>query len=195
MNNGAIVGRRRSPTLARNSSSARSPARTPVRMSARSRSIQSLRRRGTGPRRGSQQMAILESVRMPSGQCLGQFGRPTIGIGLAATEESEYRGRCTRLHVDRAPLNVAALWDFGYRAKTARRASTVTALTGTPAADRHCGDERGDRVKVLAVGLDGVRRGLPACRDRRRRRGELSRLRPCFDAVSLLGAGGGCRMG
>ena len=60
--------------------------------------------------------------------------------------------------------------------------------------DRHtgqiatAGDERGDRVKVLAVGLDGVRRGLPRAAIGEKG-GEPLRSRR-FDAVSLLGAVG-----
>jgi hypothetical protein len=47
------------------------------------------------------------------------------------------------------------------------------------------GDERGDRVEVLAVGLDGVRRGL-AGTSVGEKRGEPLRSRT-VDTISLLG--------
>jgi hypothetical protein len=68
--------RRRSPTLARSSSSARSPASSAVRIRARSRCIQSLRRRGCGSARRapSTQQGGHRIGRQCFGQCLGQFG-------------------------------------------------------------------------------------------------------------------------
>jgi hypothetical protein len=53
---------------------------------------------------------------------------------------------------------------------------------------RAAGDEGGDRVEVLAVGLDGVRRGFPGAAVGQER-GEPLRARP-FDTVGLLGAVG-----
>jgi hypothetical protein len=52
-------------------------------MSARSRSIQSLRRRGCGSERSAASRAVTESVGCALGSVLARLGRPTSGIGLA----------------------------------------------------------------------------------------------------------------
>jgi hypothetical protein len=99
MDDAASSVRRRSPMLARNSSSARSPASSAVRMRARSRSIQSLRRRSgyvlRVPRR-----AATESVGNAFGSLFAGLGRPTNGIGLATMSSAVYRKVHSTFHVD-----------------------------------------------------------------------------------------------
>ena len=83
MDDGTVVGASKVATLARNSSSARSPARSPVRIRARSRSIHSLRRRGSGSELNAARRAATESPGSAFGSVLASFGRPTDCIGLA----------------------------------------------------------------------------------------------------------------
>lgn len=63
-------------------------------MSARSRSIQSLRRRGTESEWRVARRAVTESVGTAFGSIFANFGRPTNGIGLPGISSEVYR-RCT----------------------------------------------------------------------------------------------------
>ena len=83
--------RRRSPTLARNSSSARRPASRAVRIRARSRSTQSLRHRGCGSVLSFARSAATEPAGRTFGSVFASLGRPTNCIGLAAISSDVYR--------------------------------------------------------------------------------------------------------
>lgn len=60
-------------------------------MSARSRSVQSLRRRGTESECRVASSAVTESVGSAFGSVFANFGRPTNGIGLAGISSEVYR--------------------------------------------------------------------------------------------------------
>ena len=79
---------------------------------------------------------------------------------------------------------------MGFRIACERRAQGVNRNRGQrhPGQVLAAGDEGGDRVEVLAVGLQRVRRGLPGAAIGQER-GEPLRTRR-FDTVGLLGAAG-----
>ena len=83
MDDRALVGAAEVTDVARNISSARNPASSPVRIRARSRSIQSLRRRGCGSELRVARSAVTESVGRALGRGLASLRRPTNGIGFA----------------------------------------------------------------------------------------------------------------
>jgi hypothetical protein len=145
--------------LARNSSSARNPASSAVRMRARSRSIQSLRRRGIWSalwaQKGGHRLG-----RECLGQCLGEFGPADHRHGVGRDQLRGIEKRTQHVPGRPAPLNRSGL--MGFRVLRERGARGVD----RDGAHRHtgqiaaAGDEGRDRVEVLAVGLNGVRRGL-----------------------------------
>ena len=118
--------RRRSPTLARNSSSARSPASSAVRIRARSRSSQSLRRRGCGSVLRVARSAATESVGSAFGSVFASLGRPTKASGWPQSAP-RCIGKCTARSRSTSTVESSRLHAFR---RTARKLSSKCTTVG-----------------------------------------------------------------
>ena len=86
--------------LARSSSSARSPASSAVRIRARSRSIQSVRRRGSASELIPARRAATKPVGSAFGKVFASLGRPTNDIGFAGMSCAVYKNVHNTFQVD-----------------------------------------------------------------------------------------------
>ena len=112
------------------------PASRAVRMRARSRSIQSPDRCGSGSTSRADSRAVTASAGNALGSVLAVLGGPISGIGFAAINSAVYRKVHSTFQVDQQRRMDAASWDSAYRANAARSASVVmsaTVIDATPA--------------------------------------------------------------
>ena len=100
VDDGAVVGAAKVTDVARTSSSARNPASSAVRIRARSRCIQSVRRRGDGSALRAVSRAATASAASALGSVLASLGRPTIGIGFDAINSAVNRNVHNTFQVD-----------------------------------------------------------------------------------------------
>jgi len=116
--------------LARNSSSARRPASSPVMMMARSRSSQSVDRGRCGSVDTAASRAVTDSGGRDLGSDLGCLGRPIIGIGLAGISSAVNRKVHSTFQVDQQRRIEAASWVRAYSANAERSASVPMIASG-----------------------------------------------------------------
>jgi hypothetical protein len=153
------------PTLARHNLSARRPASSEVRISARSRSIQSLRRRSGSPSGRSATPQRNSAADPWEVSWRAWVGRP------AASDWPRSARRCTGSCTARSRLISTAESSSPHVFGVARERRAQR--RGREVAQRHrghiriaAGDQCGDRVEVLAVGLHGVPPRACGCRGR-----------------------------